>query len=215
MQRKYHDIIRNVSHHPLWWFEGIPRYGPFSPDIVGTFEAALVHTECRECGTRYDVAVCTQPPFYHPLRYVLAYTNSLNVGDPPFACQEFGATCGPGFSMSSVEIRILEFWTRDKIQQDWQRVPSLERPLVDARHDIADPNFTFKPVFLRIYNSEKSDEWRHARDSGDFSEMVRLLKAFDCEHPIEVAHMIDLERRQKLFQLELSKLRDARFKAPS
>jgi hypothetical protein len=198
MHLKYHDILRHASGRPLWWLDGVPRYEPFSPDVAGTFEIALVQTACQGCGTRYDVSVRPRPPLFHKLRNVLAYTNSLEVGDPPFACHELGATqCSAGYCTSSLEIKILEFWWRTGIRAEWQRDKRLERLLVDANGNGTGETEPPQPVFLRIHNSEKRDEWRQARERGDFSAMTKLLAEFGCERPADVANMVDLDRREQ------------------
>ena len=204
MHLKYHDILRHVPHGPLWWLNGVPRYEPFSPDVAGTFEIALVHTECRECGTRYDVAVQPRPPLFHSLRTILAYRNHLDVGDPPFACEELGtAQCLAGYCMTSVEIEILEFWYRADISAKWQRDASLERLLADASPTAGRESAPPEPVYLRIHNSERKDEWHQARERGDFPAMVEFLAAFGCERPADVANMIDLDQREQSFRREI------------
>ncbi|MCJ2184024.1 hypothetical protein MTR62_15165 [Novosphingobium sp. 1949] len=212
MRQKYHDIIRNIPHPPIWWFEGIPRYEAFSPAIIGTFEIALVHTECRSCRTRYDIAIKPQPPLYHSLRNILAYTNALEVGDPPFACDELGAQCNMGYAMSSLEFKILEFWCRSDVRSEWQRISHLEQPLVDANWDGENANILPDPIFLRIANSDRNAEWRNARQQGQFSQMIEILREFGCERPIEVANMLDLDRREKSLMRELRELHQIRLR---
>lgn len=203
MHLKYHDILRRACGRPLWWLDGVPRYEPFSPDVAGTIEIALVQIICQSCGTRYDVAIRPTPPFYHELRDVLAYTNSLEVGDPPFACHELGATeCSAGYCTSSLAIKVLEFWWRTGPVAEWQRDQSLERMLADAHGNGIAEKVPPQPVFLRINNSDKENEWREARERGDFPTMTRLLAEFGCERPADVANMLDLDRRLKKFKKE-------------
>ena len=47
--------------------------------------------------------------------------------------------------------------------------------LIDASWDDARENTPPEPIFLRIHNSERKDEWRRAREQGDFQVMVKLL----------------------------------------
>jgi len=213
MHIKYHDIIRKIRQRPLWWLDGVPRYEPFSPEPLGVSEIALVHTECQDCGLRYDVAIGRRPPHYQSLRNILAYENRLDVGDPPFACQELGSkTCGAGYCMSSLEIRILEFWesTTEGIRQTWKRNSEMERNLADAGYYKPCQNSPPEPVFLRLHDSEERDGWQRARQEGNFLEMVRLLEEVGCERPAEVANMLDLERRADLFRKEFWALSEER-----
>ncbi len=211
MHLQYHDILRRVPQRPLRWLDGVPRYEPFTPDIVGSVEVALVHTECQSCGTRYDVAVRPRPPLFHSLRTVLAFSNSLEIGDPPFACLELGATrCSAGYCMSSLEMRILEFWCRADVQSGWRRDSDFERPLADAGLGVAGEDDSPRSIMTRIYSSERQDEWRRVCSRGDFPAMVDLLTAFGCERPDQVANMLDRDRRERLFWQELSALREER-----
>src|SRR3546814_16429081 len=86
MLLRYDDIIDRVSDRALWWLDGVPRYCAFDPELVISSEVALVHTECRECRTRYDVAVCPRAPLFANVRDQVAFENQVNVGDPPVAC---------------------------------------------------------------------------------------------------------------------------------
>ena len=210
MHFRYDDIIAQITGRPLWWFNGVPRYGAFDPAMVGSFEIALVHTECRECRTRYDVAIGSQPPSFASLRDVISFENRLNVGDPPFACVEMGARCHGGYCMTSLEIRVLEFWTKDgRISNAWRRDADWERPLIHANWD-SDAQDD-EGVWGRILDSDRIDEWSQARRDGDFATMVAILKEFDCERPLEVAHMIDVERRYQLLRDETWAVRNDRF----
>jgi hypothetical protein len=210
MHFRYDDIIAQISGRPTWWFNGVPRYSAFDPAMVGSFEIALVHTECRECRTRYDVAIGSQPPSFASLRDVISFENRLNVGDPPFACAEMGARCSGGYCMTSLEMRVLEFWTKDgRISNAWRRDTDWERPLIHANWD-SDAQDD-EGVWGRILDSDRIDEWSQARRDGDFATMVAILKEFDCERPLEVAHMIDLERRYQLLRDKTSAIRNDRF----
>jgi hypothetical protein len=211
MHLRYDDILNRVSHRPLWWLDGVPRYDPFSPCGVGGFEVALVHTECQDCRTRYEVAVRPRQPLFWSLRDMVAYMNSLDVGDPPNACRSLGSSnCSAGYCMSSLEISILEFWHRSSLMQNWQRDCCMERPLVDTHYHGVFETESAKPVFLRIYESDRNNEWRQAQEEGNFPLMVDILTAFDCERPKSVAHMLDLERRDRLVRNDIAAVRKHR-----
>lgn len=207
MHSRYDDIVERIAERPLWWLDGVPRYGPFHPKPFWGREVALVHTECQECRTRYDVAVQPRWPVCISLRDALAYANSFDVGDPPNACNVLRARCAAGPTMTSLEVRILEFWVRDGTFDPWRRDKSMERPLVDVNWD---DNEEPDAVWYRIFHSDRRDEWQRARLSGDVAAMRTILQAFDCERPAEVAHMLDVERRHVLFRDEIAALRRER-----
>lgn len=212
----YDDILSRVQGRPRWWLNGFPRYRPFTPNDVGVYEheVALVHTECQGCGMRYDVAV-KSGRLGRSLRNVIAYENQLDIGDPPNACRFLGRDCSAGAVMSSFQIAVVEYWTRDSaLTRDWRRDESMERPLVDADWRGIATEIPEAPIFLRIYQSTQKDDWQRARNEGDFSTMASILSAFGCERPREVAHMLDLERRQKLLNDEAIELARARFGEP-
>lgn len=207
MHQKYHDILRYADRPPLWWDRGVPRFEPFDPEIVASYEVALVHTQCQDCLTRYDVAVRPSFPLFHSLRDTIAFTNSLEIGDPPFACVELGAKmCAAGYSMNSLEIEILEFWHRSDLRAPWQRDKTLEKPLIDFEGNAPYEH----PVHLRIYESDKREDWMNARKMGDLATMEKILIEVGCSRPVDVANMVDLDRRYKEFERELRDLRDSR-----
>jgi hypothetical protein len=206
----YDDIVSRISSAPLWWLDGVPRYEPFSPQQVGVYvyEVALVHTECQRCRTRYDVAV--QNSRYRPdLRSRIAYTNEVSVGDPPNACHSEGCLAGP--TMNSMEIAVLQFWECHDTLRGWRRHPSWERPMVDAAWKGAEGS---SPIFLQIYRSERKEEWSRALSAGDCPQMLAILESFGCERAAEVAHMLDLERREAEFAAQRIRLHSERFGKP-
>ena len=166
----------------------MPRYGQFTPDLVGYAEAALVRAKCHDCGQLYNIAVTPMAPLFHRLQTVLAYKNHFGVGDSPNGCR---LPCA-GSVMSMIELEILEFWTNKKppFNENWARNPDLERPLYEAK---AEPNYSNDiedPVYLRIYNSEWSDAWRRARADGDYPQLLEILKQIGSAHPEAVAMMV-------------------------
>jgi hypothetical protein len=186
MYVRYSDILSRISDEPVWWLDGVPRFSPFKPDDVCVYSAdtILVHTECQGCRKRYDVAV--HGAF---LREKIAYMSSLDLADPPNAC------CRVGPTMSSDEIKILEYWKPVPFpKRGWERVPEWERHLVDANFD--NDLHHSEPVFRRLYDSSQEPEWRMAVRNGNFPLMVKMLKEVGCELPVSVAHMLDAERRR-------------------
>ncbi|SNS91462.1 hypothetical protein SAMN06295955_107150 [Sphingopyxis indica] len=211
MLLRYDDIIDRVSDRALWWLDGVPRYCAFDPELVISSEVALVHTECRECRTRYDVAVCPRAPLFANVRDQVAFENQVNVGDPPVACHLLGARCAGGATMTSLQVRILEYWVQDRgtIPHIWRREPSMERPLAHANW--ASGGDEDQGVWGQILDSDRIEEWTRARQSGDIAAMCGVLQAFDCERPAKVAHILDVERRYRLFKDEISALSIERF----
>jgi hypothetical protein len=193
MYIEYQDIRERIKERPLWWLDGVPRYSPFSPGDVGVYaqEAALVHTRCQACGQRYDVAVAF-PGNGWPLRDTLAWSNDLDVGDPPNACDR---DCG-GASMGSMEVQILEFWVRDDgpLRLDWRRDPAFERTLSDAK------DYGLKGPQPRGWDKLKEagleGSFREARSAGNYRAMVTILQAIECERAPEIAHWMDRDRRR-------------------
>ena len=127
MYIQYNDILSRIEARPNWWLNGVPRYLPFSPEHTDVYarEAALVHVKCN-CGQDYLVGVFSRTK--GKLEENLNKYYRIRVGDPPNAC------CGVDASMSSHEIRILEFWKqgldREKLWA-WTRIPDLELVLSD------------------------------------------------------------------------------------
>jgi hypothetical protein len=204
MLPNYADIVGRVPARPIWWLRGVPRYVPFRPEMVGGSEVALIHTECQKCRMRYDVAAVPQGPSYSSLRTLIAFENAVDVGDPPFACHVLGAQCPAGYSMTSLEMAVLEFWhweRHEKAVPTWRRDSSMERPLADANLDSGGP--PDNGTWGRIRASARHSEWQDARKRGDFEAMVAILEAFGCERAVEVANMQDIDRRYALLREEV------------
>ena len=104
--------------------------------------------------------------------------------------------------MRSLEIAVLEFWRKNNWA--WERNSAFEIPLADS--DWCHGNRDVAPMHLRISNSDQGREWYKARKEGDFETMVRILTSFGCERAIEVAHMVDVQRRQEELAAEVRAL---------
>jgi hypothetical protein len=132
MLHHYHDIRSRIAEPPLWWDEhGVPRYVPFAPDEVANIyarECALVLIACQACAEEFQVAFSHSP--MDDVRAIMEQRTprtladsvrdgSLHYGDPPNA-----GCCPAGPTMNCDDIRVLEFWQRDRF--DWERVPALE-----------------------------------------------------------------------------------------
>jgi hypothetical protein len=133
MHNAYQDIRTRISEPPLWWDEyAVPRYVPFTPREVGNIyarEVVLLEIACQACSTRYHVAMSFDMIQHALGRASLAdriNDGSIHYGDPPNACP---APCLAGASMNCFDLRVVEFWRRERL--DWIRDPALERVLPD------------------------------------------------------------------------------------
>lgn len=205
---EYDDILRRISDRPIWWQSGLPRFDPFQPRDISVYawQAALVHTQCQECGARYDVAVL--PDHEWPdLRDYLAYTGKLPLGDPPNALHSLPRCAGP--TMNSIQIEILEFWEKREVMAGWKRELILERKLAGAAW--GETGEFGDTVLNRIHNSQRRREWLEAQKQGDFAVLVSTLEEFGCQRPREVAHAIDIQGRERTLRSEREALYRKRF----
>lgn len=128
MKTDYSDILDRLGP-PLWWDEhGAPRYDPFDPYWCKVYAraVALLEVECQRCGRRFKVAVSIEDSDlwdwkkyrgsedYHP---TLQDANAFHYGDPPR--HGFNEECLAGDTMSSIPIRVLEFWELENYE--WVR----------------------------------------------------------------------------------------------
>lgn len=132
MHHDYADIRNLIPMAPLWFDEyAVPRYCEFHPGALASIyanEAILAEIECQNCRNRFKVAFSRSTmddvidAMNSDVRTTLAdhvRNQSLHYGDPPnIGC------CPSGPTMNSDMRRVLEFWTRRKL--DWQRDPALE-----------------------------------------------------------------------------------------
>lgn len=120
MQGQYADILSRISEAPSWFDDGgVPRYGPFVPELVTSIHAqeiVLVRIECQACGHSFDVAMTvphasrlfSDGPNHALLRDHI-HDRSLHYGDPPnIGC------CDAGPSMNSVPREVLEYWYKPR-----------------------------------------------------------------------------------------------------
>ena len=144
MHHHYADIRSRIAEAPQWWDEyAVPRYCPFTPDVVANIyahEVALVEIACQNCGTRFAVAWSRnrhemgedvtghawvkEAKSFDPLWF--------HFGDPPNA-----DCCAAGPTMTSETIRVLQSWHRENFK--WVRQPEkeirLDEPAGEEGHD--------------------------------------------------------------------------------
>ncbi len=146
MNHHYSDIRDLIHKSPRWWDEqAVPRYCPFAPDQLANIyadECVLLLISCQNCEREFQVGmsssrsdvmrefwlqkeeVTEQRARQHSLTGQVE-SGVIHYGDPPnIEC------CPSGPSMNCNDLRVLEFWRRDR--GDWVRVPELERVLPDG-----------------------------------------------------------------------------------
>jgi hypothetical protein len=138
----YEDILLRVPEKPTWWSNGYPRYGKFHPSMVDVYASrvALIHTKCI-CGTDYFQAVVVKNEEIFRNRVMVG---EIGMGDPPNACDFLGDSACSNASTCCREIRILEYWAKDRTGREWVRHPELELELTD--HFESEPKW--RPVDL-------------------------------------------------------------------
>ncbi len=140
MNHDYMDIISRIDEPPLWWDEyAVPRYCEFSPRVNANIyadEVVLLLIQCQGCGQHYKV--CLSSDLMKRIRFLpdeetgKDYTmlptlaesiqsGSIGYGDPPHT-----DCCAAGPTMSSVSVRVLEYWTKPKSGWEKERKPELE-----------------------------------------------------------------------------------------
>lgn len=142
MYPSYEDITSRIPEAPGWWQEGgVPRYGVFTPRETASIyanEAALVEIACQSCDARFHVSFHADKMDAYEGRSVadLIRSDSLHYGDPPNT-----GCCAAGATMSSINVRVVEYWSKDHAQfvkkgvitdyerySEWKRDPLLEGP---------------------------------------------------------------------------------------
>ena len=123
MKASYDDIKSRIDEEPSWYdFNGVPRYGKFTPSAVPniyTGQVALLRIACQACGQHFDVEIHT--PTWPP--DVMIRPKEWHYGDPPrHNCP------GGGDTMNCDDLYVLESWHRDRGGQ-WVRVPEEEGPI--------------------------------------------------------------------------------------
>lgn len=133
----YADIKDAIDREPDWFTaDGIPRYWPFHPDMLGVYDtmAVLVEIECASCqeamlvGDGLPTVTLTIPDEPAAMRPVIndveRFVSEWSMGDPPrHYCP------GGGGTMVCDEVAVIEVWDRDGAGE-WRR-PDLEGPIDD------------------------------------------------------------------------------------
>jgi len=130
MNQYFEDII-SVMGKPKWFEDhGFPRYCEFSPsEVCNIYAKEVVYflIACQSCGTLFKVAISSSgyDSKYNPHSFKEHILNkAIGYGDPPnMKC------CGAGPTMSSDNVKVLEFWERPHF--DWIRNSKYEIDLYD------------------------------------------------------------------------------------
>lgn len=131
MKACYSDLLALSSDYPSWFDEfAVPRFCPFEPDMIANIyakECCLYLIECQACKHEFKVAASWHVLDGFPLLSEQINTNNLHFGDPPnIGC------CDAGPSMTSVTVRILEFWVKNQdTEYKWVRNAKLEKEIED------------------------------------------------------------------------------------
>lgn len=132
MNHHYKDIRSHIPEEPTWFDEyAVPRYCPFSPDEIADIyadECLLMEIRCQGCERAFLVAVSLKKfdrfnpatMSYGPSLADRVKAREVDYGDPPNV-----ECCPAGPTMTSMSIRVVEFWTQDD-RCEWARVPELE-----------------------------------------------------------------------------------------
>ncbi len=123
MHHHFDDIRERINDSPKWWDEnGVPRYCEFSPAETANIyrnECALCIIACQDCRHEFSVALSEdEMRMVHgrPSLAELIESGELHYGDPPnIHC------CPAGPTMSSVMMRVVEFWKKPDGEYDLKR----------------------------------------------------------------------------------------------
>lgn len=129
MNHYYKDILEKIDEEPQWFDEhAVPRFCPYSPDEVADIyadEVAFFEIACQNCGYRFIVAASSNKTHRQlieldsgikqdSIKEIIDKYGEVFWHDPPnIRC------CGPGPTMTSDFIKILEYWHRDGF--DWKK----------------------------------------------------------------------------------------------
>lgn len=127
----YEDIHALTDSPPEWWdANGVPRYAPFHPTMLGVYDkwAVLVMIRCQSCRRVFHVGEgFSAYAFTH-----MDWEDNDGVTQPslPWICDGYHFGDPPahggcvGMTMNSVPVRILEGWEKQNFE--WVRDPEVE-----------------------------------------------------------------------------------------
>lgn len=134
MKPAYRDILALANGKGVEWWDdnGVPRFAPFEPGLLGVYDdfAVLVEIECQSdyCHQRFLVGAGAKRLNIYPSRVVEttleSFAMSYDYGDPPRHDAPGGSGRCAGETMSSGAVRVVEAWER--VDLAWVRRPQFE-----------------------------------------------------------------------------------------
>jgi hypothetical protein len=123
MKHPYDDIRSRIAEAPAWFDQsGVPRYGAFvprqSPNIYAE-QVCLMEIACQRCEKRFRVELSSTFELSKGRLDQAIRNRDLRYGDPP------NHRCS-GDSMTSIPLRVLEFWRKPAPGEEFERVRDLE-----------------------------------------------------------------------------------------
>lgn len=153
MLQSYDDIlaVAREARRPIGWYDenGVPRFAPHHPsrcpDIHAT-EVALLLISCQSCDREYRVQmswslggeVIARSRGVAPAQSLSArvVSGAVHYGDPP--C--FHDNCTSGATMNCWDLRVLEFWSRNRAERRYQEAGGTGGWIRLADHEIELPD---------------------------------------------------------------------------
>lgn len=133
MHHDYNDIKRMINIEPYWYDDnGVPRYEPFSPDMLPNIYAeacALMHIQCQACGMHFHTSMSASWREIDNIKDTPP--RKWHYGDPP-------AHGCVGDSMNCIDVEVLEAWLRGGKEDafNWVRTPEYEGVCIDWLSDL-------------------------------------------------------------------------------
>lgn len=130
MKQPYLDIINRISNDSvLWWDEnGVPRYDRFSPRLASNIyasEVALLKVACQNCSQQFLVVISALVLSDNNSLLSKIKNRALEYGDPPNV-----SCCPAGPTMSSIPLKVLQFWKHDGNRLEMVRLSEYEIEIV-------------------------------------------------------------------------------------
>lgn len=150
MHPRYGDIIEAAGRQPDWWGEnGVPRFGPFHPTMLGVYDHSAIYglLGCQGCDTLLPVGigmpVYSFYDFMGPKEDIKPWDakrlrDELSYGDAPHHDHPGGTGGCSGTTMGTWLAEVLEAWEilanpdGDIFARrfgEWTRIPELEGPV--------------------------------------------------------------------------------------
>lgn len=151
MNAYYQDIRSRIKEEPTWYdANGVPRYGPFNPDMspnIYATEVILMEISCQDCSQKFLVEMNWSSmsqmfdrhaePFFGRMKHWLndkdkhEHFPPIHYGDPP-------AHGCVGDTMNCWDLRIVEFWQKGDYRNvgemfRWKRISEYEVELEKER----------------------------------------------------------------------------------